>query len=110
MDKGKSKLGSCGKLMSFVTCQIRDPETGESLDHHKVGEICLKGPMIMMGYYRNEEATRDTFTENGWLRTGDLAYYDEEHYLYIVDRLKELIKYKGYQVRKIDYILPLLKV
>lgn len=52
----------------------------------------------MMGYYNNPQATKDSFTPNGWLKTGDLGYYDEDEYIYIVDRLKELIKYKGFQV------------
>lgn len=98
MDKNDSRLGSCGKLMTFVSCQIRAPETNAALGPNQVGEICLKGPMIMMGYYNNEEATKEAFTEDGWLRTGDLGYYDEQNYFYIVDRLKELIKYNGYQV------------
>lgn len=52
----------------------------------------------MLGYYNNASATREAFTPNGWLRTGDLGYYDKEEYLFIVDRLKDLIKYKGFQV------------
>lgn len=54
----------------------------------------------MMGYYNNDEATRGAFTSDGFLRTGDIGYYDEEGFFFIVDRLKELIKYKGYQVTK----------
>lgn len=52
----------------------------------------------MLGYYNNSLATKEAFTKNGWFRTGDLGYYDEEEYIFIVDRLKELIKYKGFQV------------
>ena len=53
---------------------------------------------MMKGYLDNEEATKDTLSSDGWLRTGDIAKYDEDHYFYIVDRLKELIKVKGFQV------------
>lgn len=105
MDKNDNRPGSCGKLMTFVRCIIRDPDTGKSLGPHQVGEICLQGPMIMMGYYNNEQATKEAFTEDGWLRTGDLGYYDDDKYFYIVDRLKELIKYNGYQVSSISIYL-----
>lgn len=110
MDKNDNRPGSCGKLMTFVTCKIRNPNTGETLGLNQIGELCLKGPMIMMGYYKNEKATKETFTEDGWLRTGDLARYDEQKYFYIVDRLKELIKYNGYQVSNTIYNITFLIV
>ncbi|XP_074030009.1 luciferin 4-monooxygenase [Leptinotarsa decemlineata] len=90
--------GTVGKVVSYMKLKVRDPETGRSLGPHQVGEICVKGPMLMKGYYKNEEATRHIFTSDGWLKTGDLGYYDTDRFFYIVDRLKELIKYKGYQV------------
>ncbi|XP_014467589.1 PREDICTED: luciferin 4-monooxygenase [Dinoponera quadriceps] len=62
------------------------------------GELCFKGDLIMKGYCNNEESTRATIDKDGWLHTGDVGYYDEEGYFYVVDRIKELIKYKGYQV------------
>lgn len=57
----------------------------------------------MSGYYKNEEATREVLDEEGWLHTGDVAYYDEEEYFHIVDRTKELIKVKGHQVGNLNY-------
>lgn len=92
------KHGSSGTLLPHISCKIRDPETGKSLGRYKVGEICVKGPLTMKGYYGNEEATKQTFTSDGWLLTGDLGYFDDDEYLFVVGRLKELIKYKGFQV------------
>ncbi|GJQ80171.1 hypothetical protein Trydic_g18456, partial [Trypoxylus dichotomus] len=92
------KTGSCGKVVPGMSCMVRDPETGRKLGPNKVGELCFKGRMITKGYYGNKEATESTFSSDGWLFTGDLGYYDEDHHFYIVDRLKELIKYKGFQV------------
>lgn len=65
---------------------------------NKSGELCFKGPMIMKGYYGNLKETSATIDSDGWLHTGDVGYYDKDYNFYIVDRLKELIKYKGYQV------------
>lgn len=95
---GSNKQGSVGRLFPYMSCKIRDPETGKSLGPYQVGELCLKGPMVMKGYYRNPEATKNSFTSDGWLLTGDLGYYDRDEDFFIVDRLKELIKYKGFQV------------
>lgn len=92
------KPGSSGTVITYTAVKVRDPETGKSLGPNQLGEICVKGPSVMKGYIRNPQATRDTFTSDGWLKTGDLGYYDEDKYFFIVDRLKELIKYKGFQV------------
>ena len=62
------------------------------------GEIWIRGPQVMKGYLNNPQATAETLLEDGWLRTGDIARIDENGFTFIVDRLKELIKYKGYQV------------
>lgn len=98
IEKGDQRPGSSGRVVNHMALKLRDPDTGKSLGPHQVGEICVKGPLVMMGYYNNEKATAESFTSDGWLKTGDLAYYDDEKYFYIVDRLKELIKYKGFQV------------
>ncbi|RZC37046.1 luciferin 4-monooxygenase-like [Asbolus verrucosus] len=95
---GHQKFGSSGKVLSYMSCKVRDPETGKSLGPNQIGELCFKGPLVMKGYYNNEEATRRSFTSDGWFLSGDLGYYDEEEYFFVVDRLKELIKYKGFQV------------
>lgn len=67
-------------------------------DVNEIGELLLRGPLIMKGYLNNEAATNDMILPNGWMRTGDLGYYDNDGHFYIKDRLKELIKVKGFQV------------
>ncbi|KAG5897605.1 hypothetical protein JTB14_019553 [Gonioctena quinquepunctata] len=94
----KYKPGSCGKVISFMSLKVVDPDSGKSLEHNKLGEIYMKGPMVMKGYFKNEGATRNAITPEGWLKSGDLGYYDEEENFFVVDRLKELIKFNGYQV------------
>ena len=94
----KPKSGSSGTALPGTLCRIVDPESGEDLPAGKEGELWVKGPQVMKGYLNNEKATRETLTEDGWLKTGDIAYIDDEGYMFIVDRLKELIKYKGFQV------------
>lgn len=69
------------------------------------GEICIKGPYLMKGYINNPEATAAVYDEDDWFHTGDIGYYDEDCFLYVVDRLKDLIKYKSYQVSWIYSLL-----
>lgn len=76
-------------------------EAGEPLGPYQEGEVCFKGPLIMKGYVGDPKATAETIDKDGWLHTGDVAYYDNDKYFFIVDRLKELIKYKGFQVRQV---------
>eukprot|EP01132_Coremiostelium_polycephalum_P005524 gene5524-6882_t len=95
---GAERSGSVGILCSNQVCKIISTETGEYLGIGQSGEICIKGPNIMLGYYKNEKATRETIDQDGFLHTGDIGYVDEDGYYYVVDRVKELIKYKGYQV------------
>ncbi len=78
--------------------QVIDTKTGEILGPGQPGEILVKGPQITKGYVRNEKATRELIDDEGWLHTGDMGYYDEDKNFYIVDRLKDLIKYNEHQV------------
>lgn len=75
-----------------------DIETKQPLGPNQRGEICFRGPTVMKGYIDNPQATAETLDSEGWLHSGDIGYYDDQHWFYIVDRLKELIKYKGFQV------------
>lgn len=96
--KSRPKLGSVGILVNEVTAKVVDPDTKELCGPNKYGELCFKGPCVMKGYMGNKTATSETIDEDGFLHTGDIGYYDEDKYFYIVDRMKELIKYKGFQV------------
>jgi 4-coumarate--CoA ligase len=79
-------------------CRIVDPATGESLGPDRDGELWIRGPQVMAGYLNQPAATAATIDAEGWLHTGDIAHIDTDGYLFVVDRLKELIKYKGFQV------------
>jgi acyl-CoA synthetase (AMP-forming)/AMP-acid ligase II len=96
-------LSSVGWTVSNAASKLVHPETGEEINVpaeglSETGELWFKGPNVMAGYLGNEQATRETIDGEGWLHTGDLAQVDAYGCVYIVDRLKELIKYKGYQV------------
>mmetsp|Transcript_24218 Transcript_24218/g.41451 ORF Transcript_24218/g.41451 Transcript_24218/m.41451 type:complete len:594 (+) Transcript_24218:388-2169(+) len=92
------RIGSIGPVVSSTHGKIIDPETGKSLGPNERGELCIKGPQVMMGYFNDIEKTKECLSDGGWLRTGDLAYSDEDGFFYIDDRLKELIKVRGFQV------------
>jgi acyl-CoA synthetase (AMP-forming)/AMP-acid ligase II len=91
-------LNSCGYAIPNVVCRLVDPETGQEVGPGERGELWVKGPNVMSGYLNNPEATAITLDEEGYLHTGDVATVTEEGVFTIVDRVKELIKYKGYQV------------
>ncbi|KMT03332.1 hypothetical protein BVRB_8g198680 [Beta vulgaris subsp. vulgaris] len=92
------KSGSCGTVVRNAQLKIVDPDTGFSLPRNKPGEICIRGDQIMKGYLNDQEATANTIDKEGWLHTGDIGFVDDDDEIFIVDRLKELIKYKGFQV------------
>jgi len=92
------KFGSVGVPAPNTECKIVDLETGEALGYGQRGEVCVRGPQIMKGYLNKPEATASTIDFDGWLHTGDIGYADEDGHFFIVDRAKELIKYKGLQV------------
>jgi acyl-CoA synthetase (AMP-forming)/AMP-acid ligase II len=94
---GQGKPGSSGVTISNTECRIVDLE-GNDLGVNEDGELWVRGPQVMKGYLNNEEATNETIDQDGWLHTGDVAHFDDDGYIFIVDRIKELIKYKGFQV------------
>ncbi|EDV23580.1 uncharacterized protein TRIADDRAFT_27462 [Trichoplax adhaerens] len=92
------KVGSVGKLVPNTDCKVINVDNGEAVGLNEVGELCFRGPQMMLGYINNPQATADTIDKNGWLHTGDIGYYDNEGNVFVIDRLKELIKFKGFQI------------
>lgn len=87
---GSPKMRSAGKPLPGIEVEIRD-EDGKELPRGEVGEICARGPANMVGYWNLPEATAETVNNEGWLRTGDAGYMDEDGYVYIHDRVKDMI-------------------
>jgi len=98
LEPDKIKLGSVGQCAPNTECRLVDLESGAELGTNQEGEIHVRGPQVMKGYLNRPEATAQTITPDNWLRTGDIGYADADGHFYIVDRAKELIKYKGFQV------------
>ncbi|HSJ29414.1 MAG TPA: 4-coumarate--CoA ligase family protein [Acidimicrobiia bacterium] len=96
--EGSYNPASVGFTISNTETRIVDPATGEDAAHGDDGEVWIRGPQVMKGYLNNPAATAATIDDEGWLHTGDIGHFDDEGFLYVVDRLKELIKYKGFQV------------
>jgi long-subunit acyl-CoA synthetase (AMP-forming) len=87
-----------GVTIPNTQTRIVDPVCGADLGAGEEGEIWVSGPQVMKGYLNDPQATDAMIDSDGWLRTGDLGHIDADGHLYVVDRLKELIKYKGFQV------------
>ncbi|WXG39722.1 MAG: long-chain fatty acid--CoA ligase [Candidatus Freyarchaeum deiterrae] len=104
------KLGSIGPPIPNTLAGVVDPESNKFLPIGEMGELVINGPQVMQGYWNRPEETKKVFFEAGglkWLKTGDLATMDKEGYFYIVDRTKDIIKYKGHSVypREIEEVL-----
>jgi acyl-CoA synthetase (AMP-forming)/AMP-acid ligase II len=94
----RNRPGSIGPLLPNTEGRVVDVATGGDLGPGQDGEVWVRGPQVMRGYLNNPSATVATVDEDGWLHTGDIGHTDEDGYFTVVDRLKELIKYKGFQV------------
>ncbi|KAK7788667.1 hypothetical protein R5R35_014119 [Gryllus longicercus] len=93
----REKETSIGRVIPNTRARVLRADGADAAPREH-GELLVTGPQLMKGYLNNEKATQETIDEEGWLHTGDVVYYDEENYFYIVDRTKELIKVKGNQV------------
>ncbi|MDP6513056.1 MAG: AMP-binding protein [SAR202 cluster bacterium] len=99
MEPGMQRMGSIGPAVPDTeqkVVDLEDPTREVGVD--EIGELMLRGPQVMKGYFNNDQATADTLTEDKWLHTGDIVRMDSDRYVYVLDRKKELIKYKGFQV------------
>ena len=105
--RGRRKVGSIGLPLPSTDAKVVDMNTGEALPPGGVGELCVKGPQVMKGYWNRPEETELVLDEEGWLHTGDIARMDEEGYFYIVDRKKDIIIASGYNIipREVEEVL-----
>jgi acyl-CoA synthetase (AMP-forming)/AMP-acid ligase II len=97
-DASLMRPGSCGLLIPSTECRIVDLQTRDDVGVGEHGELLVRGPQVMAGYLNRPEATAEALDTDGWLHTGDVGFVDADGFYFIVDRLKEFIKYKGYQV------------
>jgi long-chain acyl-CoA synthetase len=96
--KKTKKLGTVGMPFLNVECKLVDPATGGEVSIGEAGEICLKGPLVMQGYFNKPEETAHAIDQDGYMHTGDVAIMDAEGYLTIVDRTKDMINVGGFKV------------
>jgi acyl-CoA synthetase (AMP-forming)/AMP-acid ligase II len=108
-DGARNKPGSIGALIGNASARLVSTETGGDVRPGEPGEVWVRGPFVMAGYFENPEATAETIDADGWLHTGDIGYVDADADFFIVDRVKELIKYKGLQVAPAELEAVLLQ-
>jgi long-chain acyl-CoA synthetase len=96
--RGNRKLGTIGVPFLNVDLKLVDPGTGEEVPLGEAGEICVRGPLVMQGYYNKPEETAEAVDSDGYMHTGDVAIMDEDGYMRIVDRTKDMIIVGGYKV------------
>lgn len=96
-DEWYSSVGSVGKMFPNMLAKYMSAD-GKELGPGEAGELWLSGPNVFRGYWKNDKATKESLTEDSFFKTGDIGFQDEQHNFYITDRVKELIKYKGFQV------------
>jgi acyl-CoA synthetase (AMP-forming)/AMP-acid ligase II len=108
-DPARNKPGSIGGLIGSAEARLISTETGTDVAPGERGEVWVRGPFVMKGYFENPNATAGTIDRDGWLHTGDIGYVDADGDFWIVDRVKELIKYKGLQVAPAELEAVLLQ-
>ncbi|MEO9780675.1 MAG: AMP-binding protein [Sedimentitalea sp.] len=103
-----ARAGASGMTAPNTECRIVSTENGEDMARGETGELWVRGPQVMKGYLNNPDATAEALDSDGWLHTGDIGHFDQDGYLFITDRVKELIKYKGFQVAPAELEAELL--
>jgi long-chain acyl-CoA synthetase len=96
--KAKRKLGTIGVPFLNVEAKLLDPDSGEEVPLGDAGEICIRGPLVMQGYYGRPEETQKAIDRDGYMHTGDVAIMDEDGFMRLVDRTKDMINVGGYKV------------
>jgi acyl-CoA synthetase (AMP-forming)/AMP-acid ligase II len=109
VERAENRPGSIGPPVPGTACRVVDVASGEDLGPGEDGEVWIRGPQVMSGYLGDEQSTADTLDADGWLHTGDIGHADEDGWFYLVDRLKELIKVKGFQVAPAELEAVLLE-
>ncbi len=109
VERAENRPGSIGPPVPGTACRVVDVASGEDLGPGEDGEVWIRGPQVMRGYLGDEQSTADTLDADGWLHTGDIGHADEDGWFYLVDRLKELIKVKGFQVAPAELEAVLLE-
>ncbi|KAJ5650412.1 AMP dependent CoA ligase [Penicillium longicatenatum] len=98
IDEDEQAFGCVGKLFAGIEGRLVDPKSNKDVPLGEEGELWLRGPLVMMGYVNDKDATAKTFSDDGWIKSGDILKMDENQNFWVTDRLKEMIKYKGFQV------------
>ncbi|KAJ2940160.1 hypothetical protein O0L34_g11725 [Tuta absoluta] len=100
---GATVLGSVGDPATHIQYRLIDVDTQKDIyERNKIGELWLKGPSVFKGYYKNPEASKAAFSEDGWFKTGDLLYRDNQNYFFFVDRIKQMFKYMNHQISPVE--------
>ncbi len=101
------KIGSIGTPNFFIDAKVVDPETGKECSANEVGELLFRGPTVTIGYWNRPELNKTLLDEGGWFRTGDMVYFDDEGYYYVVDRVKDMFISGGENIypREIEKLL-----
>jgi long-chain acyl-CoA synthetase len=108
---GKNKLGSIGVPLPYTEAKIVDADDAtKTLKPGEIGELMFRGPIVMESYWGNEQGTRETIEEDGWLHTGDVCYMDEDGYVFVVDRKKDMIITAGYNIYPAEIERVVLKL
>ena len=103
--RGRVKLNAAGVSLPNTEWRVIDVATRRDLTVGEIGEVWVRGPQVMKGYLNNPEVTRRVIDDDGWLHTGDIGYADGEGYLYVLDRAKDQLKFRGLQYREDELLL-----